>query len=251
MKIYLFVIAGVLCVLASMPAASNAANIYYAQIIDAETYIYKDHGKSIICELPTTYFACISSYNNGYYKADYNGTKGYIKANRVKVIKGVPQKPYLTDATFRLFASDYSELKASPSALSRTYTTLPTNQSITYIGKAYGDELIENRGKIWYYCKWENNTETICGYVYSGLCDSLNITYNTEVVQYISNPFLTTSSYYKQYLNSPSGKNLILSCVLLVSVCFLPLLILPQYFATHKKRKQKPSPMISIEDGKV
>ncbi len=243
MKVILLLL--MLCCL-PMQKLSFAESSYFGHIINPDTYLYRDLDGYIICEIPQTYFVKITSYSQGYYTASYNGISGYVKASDIKVIQGVPNSPHLKGATFRLFASDYNTLKSSPNLLSQDIIELPINTPIEYIGKVYGTEIIPNRGNIWYYCSYKSNDKVYSGYVYAGLCDSLKIEYNTEVVSYINNPFVTASSEYIEYLNSSSGKKMVILPVIIVGVIFVPLLFLPLIVKNHKT---KPSPIFSIEDG--
>ncbi len=224
-----------------------ADSCYYAQIINPNTYLYRDYGKSVLFELPQTYFVYISDYSKGYYTASYDGIKGYVKASEVKVIKEIPQNPYLKNATFRLFASDHNMLKTRPSALAEDITALPTDTPIVYIGKVPGTELIKGRGTSWYYCTY-NAEQKYAGYIYAGLCDNLSITYNTEKVSYMQNPYITISSEYIEYLNSPAGKKLVIVPIIIFSLLFMIMLFLPYFIKNHKT---KPSSIYFIEDGKL
>jgi hypothetical protein len=224
-----------------------ADQCYYAQIINPNTYLYRDYDKTAIFELPQTYFVYISGYQKGCYTASYNGIKGYVKSSEVKVVKEIPKNPYLNTSTFRLFASDYNTLKTRPLSLAQDITTLPINTPINYIGKINGTELISGRGNTWYYCSYFIDRQ-YTGYVYAGLCDSLNIVYNTEVVSYISNPYSSPSLEYIEYLNSPLGKKLVIIPIILISIIFFSLMFVPYFI---KKRKTKPSSIYFIEDGKL
>lgn len=229
-----------------IPTFSLADNTYYGQVINSGTFLYRENN-SIIFEIPETYYVKISGYKSGYFTAEYYGTKGYVKADNIKVIKGAPQTPYLTTASFRLFASDYNKLKSTPNTLSETLATLPTNTSIKFIATTYSEELVENRGNSWYYCSYNDGSKIIKGYVYAGLCDGLNITPSTESFEYIPNPFSSPSSEYIEYLNT-DGKLLVIAPIILISIFFVPLLLIPKYI---KKSKRKPSPTFSVEDGKL
>lgn len=230
-----------------LPAPSAfAENIYYGQIINSGTYLYKDTKNNLIFELPQTYFVKISGYKSGHYIAEYMGTKGYVKCDNIKVVRGTPKCPYLTTSTFRLFASDYNKLKLSPNILSKTLTSLPVNTPIKYIATSYGEELVENRGNAWYYCEYRDGKSSICGYVYAGLCDGLIIEPNTETFEYIANPYVSPSTEYIEYLSS-DGKMLVIAPVVLVSILFIPLLFLPKFV---KNFKRKPSTTF-VEDGKI
>ena len=236
----------IFCIPSNLP--SFAEGSYFGQIINPDTFLYRDLSGYIICEIPQTYFVNITGYSKGYYTASYNGISGYVKSSEIKVIQGVPTNPYLTNATFRLFASDYNMLKNKPNLLSQDIISLPVNTPINYIGKTYGTELIQDRGNIWYYCSYKKNGKTYNGYIYAGLCDNLQLEYNTEKVNYIQNPFVTISSEYIEYLNSSGGKKIVTLPVIIIGLLFIPLLFLPLIV---KKHKTKPSPILSIEDGKL
>ena len=162
---------------------SYADNVYFAQIINPDTYLYRDLNKNIICSLPETYFVKVSSYSNGFYTASYNGINGYIKSNEVKVISGAPKKPFLTDATFRLFASDYATLKSAPSMLSHDITYLPINEPLSYIGKTYGVLVIFLQSKTAFSHGFKSDNAVTVGMQYKLKCAEFQLLSN-ELCQF-------------------------------------------------------------------
>lgn len=226
---------------------SYAEQIYYGQIINPDTYLYRDLNNNIIFQLPETYFVKLTGYTKGFYYAEYMNIRGYVKSSQIKVVREVPRNPYLTTSTFRLFSSDHNQLRTSPNISSNVITTLPINTKINYIATTLGQELISGRGNAWYYCSYTENQITVNGYIYAGLCDELQIIPNTQSIDPIPNPFISASTEYIEYLND-QGKMLILIPIIVISILFVPLLFLPKYISLNKRNKMS---YISIEDGKL
>ena len=217
----------------------------FARIKFAGVYLYKTPtlNESYInmhFEIPDTYFVkLLGDANEYFYRVEYLNQIGYVKKLEVQPISGVPLKPYAS-ATFRVFSSDGTHLKDSPFYAANTVATLPQNQNILqYIGRLSGEEAIIGRGNLWYYCKFGNTF----GYVYGGLCDMLTeIVPNTEVFNSISNPFITPSLSYIEYLQNSSIKYLIIAGVIspaLVVFFMLFIKITPKGDTKHPHRLKR------------
>ncbi len=180
------------CVYASTPST------YYARIMQDNTYLYKsavnvDDYSNIYFILPKTYFVeLIDESNNGFYKVNYMSFTGYVKKDSVQAIAGKPINPYLTNINFRVYSEQSRDLRSEPittSGSSSQVAYIPLMcRNLTYYGTIQGEQLIEGRTNVWYYCKYSADKDYY-GYVYSDFCDELTkINENTEQVTYISSP---------------------------------------------------------------
>lgn len=72
----------------------------YARIIDNRTYLYKTASsdnsiKNIICAMENTYYVeILLTYDEDFYKVNYNGVSGFVLRNQVKKVSGIPANPY-------------------------------------------------------------------------------------------------------------------------------------------------------------
>jgi hypothetical protein len=202
-------------------------------------------------EIPKSYFVeLISQYDDVFYKAKYIDITGYIKINEVSPVSTAPQNPYANDITFRVYSSDGINVRTEPytknglETIKGSLTVLDEN--VFYYGKIEGEEVIKNRGNIWYYCKYKTNKEMIYGYVYAGYCDMLTkINENNEEATYTSNPFFITQSEIinNQLTTNNSIKNTILILTTIPTILFLFLLFKP-YQITKKEKQNKKSILI-------
>lgn len=168
---------------------------YYARVMFDSVYLYKSTqdtnlSKNVYFELPKTYFVeLLSSANEDFYEVRYMDLLGYVKKSCVQAVESAPQKPFLDNITFRVYAEKSQNLMDSASLSSNQVATIPLlTKNIKYYGKINGECLIEGRTNVWYFCSYASNT-TNMGYVYSDFCDEMQtISPNTEEVTYINNP---------------------------------------------------------------
>ena len=168
---------------------------YFAKVLFDQVYLYKtptdnNNVSNILFELPKTYFVELEDANGQFYKAKYLDQIGYVKKDCVQAIIGTPTQPFL-DLNFRVYADLSTHLKTSPVSASNTLKQIPLlTKNIRFYGKVNGETLIEGRTSVWYYCKYETNTESYFGYVYSDFCDEMpnEIPLNNEKVEFTNNP---------------------------------------------------------------
>ena len=172
---------------------------YFAQIMFEQVYIYKtptnDNSISnIYFEIPKTYFVeLLSNANENFYYAKYCNVTGYVKKESVQAVANTPNTPFLDNLNFRVYADLSRNIRTEPNVSSNTSSLVASvplySRNLTFYGKILGENLIEGRTNIWYYCKYSADTDYY-GYVYSDFCDELPLTFptNTEEVTYISNP---------------------------------------------------------------
>lgn len=214
--------------------------INYARVLNENVYLYsRANDQAIMFELPITYFVRLESQVGNFYKVNYNGISGYVKKDSVFPIKGTPIKPYLTDATFRIFTTDGGYLRVLPKKDSSIYCTLPIDVAIEYIGQVSGEELVSKRGTTWYYTKYTKNNETYTGYVYAGLCDLLlNVVENNEQFDYTTNPFSSQSNEYINYLKTDKNFQTIL-CIIVSLPALIVVFLLFKPIAKNKNSTNK------------
>ncbi|MGN1227820.1 MAG: hypothetical protein ACI4TX_04160 [Christensenellales bacterium] len=158
---------------------------HYAQIQNSNVYLYSEPFGTPLFELPQTFYVKLTENSkNGHYKAEYMNVSGYVLESDVQCVANEPTTPYLTNVSFRNYGTQSSELRTEPSRLAGTNTLiceLPLYETnFTYYGKISGEEVVPNRGDIWYYCKYTKNNQSRFGYIYAGLIDLMT--------NYLNNP---------------------------------------------------------------
>ncbi len=176
-----------------------ASTIYYARIMTTDAYLYKspidvDDYSNVYFVLPQTYFVqLIDSSNNSFYKVNYSSFTGYVKKDCVQTIVGSPKTPYLDYLNFRVYAEMSRDLRSEPTTLSGSSSQVAYiplyNRNLTYYGSIIGEQCIDGRTNVWYYCKYSAG-EDFYGYVYSDFCDELPnpLPNNSEEVVYTTAP---------------------------------------------------------------
>jgi len=240
---------------------SYANATYYARIIDSSTCFYSSANESdVLFYLPETYFVELLSSEQNFYHARYNDQYGYVKKEAVKPINGVPQNPFLTDISFRIFVPSGANLRSSPEdkgATNLVYSIPFLDTNLLYYGIAMGEEAISKKGTTWYFCKYYVNNLSYTGYVYAPLCDCLTeIKENTEVFEFIENDIIfedqsiTTGTNVMNSL-SETAQIIIIIVVSLPCLLFIYLLFKPTKMVettgdiSESKRKTKQKKKIS------
>lgn len=149
---------------------------YFAQIQIDDVYFFADKGSQPIFEIPKTYYIkLLEDEIDGYYKAQYMGATGYVRANEIQCVEGYPERPYLDYVNFRILAEQSAELRSEPSRVKGINTLiveLPLYETnFIFYGTIEGEEVVPSRGNEWYYTSYRKNGVTEFGYVYSGLTD--------------------------------------------------------------------------------
>ena len=227
--------------------ASKYTTYVYAQIKNETVYLYKNNSSTSLTNayfsLPPTYFVLLlSNIDQNFYKVQYRDIVGFVLKNQVNPIAETPQTPYLENITFRVYSSDGINLLSSPfqNPTPNIVNKVEVLQEVNYYGEIIADELIENRGYAWYYCK-DPKTNSY-GYLYKGLCDNLsNISPNTETVSFITNPFPDNDNNFLYNLVniSPGLKIILLTIICLPSIGLVYLMFKPFNIEKQKLLKQK------------
>ena len=228
-------------------SATNV-NIYYARILFDQVYLYKtptdDNSISnTYFELPKTYFVELTGKQGDFYEAKYLNFTGYVKKDSVQAVDGTPNKPFLDNITFRVYAELSENLRSEPMVTNANLITHipPLSKNIQFVGKINGECLIDGRTNVWFYCKFVNNNSIYYGYVYSDFCDEFTpISENNEELNYISNP--TFDEYVPPLKSIPENDNivgLIIGILSIPALIFIFLIMKSGKILSHKKIKRK------------
>ena len=118
-------------------------------------------------------------YDSNFYQVNYNGISGFALKSNLKKVIGTPTKPFPSSKIITIQNKCY--LRSSPISNSENIiAVVPENNSdLQYIGKIYGEEVIDYQGNLWYLVDFFG----VKGYIYSqyvAKIDSINI--NTETI---------------------------------------------------------------------
>lgn len=211
----------------------------YARVKSSSVKLYKtatenEDFNNVYFNIPETYFVELLSYENDlFYQARYLDTYGYVKISDVQCVKGVPQNPFVSKASFRVFAPGGIELRSTPSQsdglnIITNINFLETN--LQFYGSITGEEAIAYKGALWYFCKYTKSGVEQKGYVYSVFCDLLTtISANTEVLEYVAEPTFeteSTSAPSESGSTSLSGMPTITQVLIIAAVCIPVILII-------------------------
>ena len=212
---------------------------HFAQIMQSETYIYKNTNKEKLFLLPRTYFVTLLDEHEDMYKVEYNGIVGYVDKNNVSCVLNTPKTLYPT-RTLRIYSNEGSAIYNSPYKNAKQIGNAPTMVNINFFGTLYGEESIEGRGSDWYYISTTINGEKVYGYVYGGLCDKISkLEINTESVTYIENINFTNSTSVSTATPTQISITTVivsLSCLMLLIMLFVPAII-RKNTAQHKSKQ--------------
>lgn len=239
----------------------TAGSPQYARVKGSNVKLYKtpaaiEDYSNFYFTIPESYFVELLDYENeNYFSARYLDCYGYVKISEVQCVSGVPQNPFVTKASFRVFAPNGLELRSSPSQsdglnVIANINYLETN--LQYYGKIDGEEAIAYKGNEWYFCKYTKNGQEQKGYIYSVFCDLLTtISTNTEILEYVSEPTFATKE-----TNAPAETDTSLSslpsttqiliivavcvpCVLIIYLLFRPTRITARAYQNAEEKSAK------------
>lgn len=233
-----------------------AEQSYFARIKEDNVYIYTtpenlEDLSNQLFELPKTYFVEVFEKTNDYfYKVRYNDIYGYVKSNQITFVKDIPQTPFNTKMTFRVFVPNGTSLRSLPNTLNgvNSYViTIPfLASSIVYYGNRNGEESVVYKGTTWYYCKYITESAEYFGYVYSAYCDLIvENDINQEIIEEISPPsfdFNNNNNSETPFENmSKSNEVLLISlaclpCIFIVYLLFKPTKTLSKQKSAPKKK---------------
>ena len=227
---------------------TSASQSCFARVNSYNVYLYRtpvmnESFDNIYFAIDRTYFVKITdSANDDFYKAEYNGIKGYVKKQSVAFVDGTPINPYPSNITFRIYGDQSRSLRSEPSDEGGSNTLieyLPLyTTNITYLGAIEGVEVIKERTNIWYYCKYTGE-QTLYGYVYSDMCDKMSkILLNTENFNIIDEPAWLKPSITETKL-SKKNTNIIIGILAVPTAIITFMLIVGQHLLSNKEPKEK------------
>ncbi len=167
------------------PVSSNST--LYGRVVTNNAMLLKMPTKaedSLNCYfiLEETYFVIIiNEENNDFYYVSYQDIKGYVKKNDIQLVNEQISFPFLTNITFDIIKPCFIT-NTPKNNISSQIISLSPQTNIVFYGKIYGDEIYKNSGNLWYYCKIQNDDNSIFGYIHSSYTNNLSpITQNFEV----------------------------------------------------------------------
>lgn len=218
--------------------SASTFDTYYARIMYDEVYLYKapievEDYSNIYFSLPRTYFVeLLESSNNQFYKVNYLSFTGYVKKDTVQTIVGKPITPYLENQNFRVYSEQSRDMRSEPSTLSGSSSQIVYiplySRNLTYYGTIKGEQLVDGRTNIWYYCKYSADQDYY-GYVYSDFCDEFNVNeipLNTEKVSYTSAPSFDTTDAQENSLPIENKTTAIVIAILTIPAIIFVFMIL-------------------------
>lgn len=212
-------------------------NTYFAKIQSTGVNLCETPSETTgMFEIPYSYFVKVESIVDDYFKVTYKDISGYVKKDKAKLMKGIPQTPF-AQANFKLFVP--FALYTSPSKNSAVTIQLDdTVETISYYGTKIGQQVTSNNN-VWYYSSVTISGQNYYGYVFSGVTDYLSkINLNNEVFETVDEGILDTSSTEFNKL-STGTKILLIVSISIPSVLILYFLIKPsKIMQTTKNRKQ-------------
>ena len=209
---------------------------YYAKISSNSTYLCSTPSEnSAMIEIPYSYFVKVEYVIDDYFKVSYDNVEGYVKKDKVSLMKGTPEVPFAS-ATFKLFVP-YG-LYSSANSASTKICDIDTSQTVKYYGRISGQQLSSSSNN-WYYCSLINGDQTVFGYVFSGVTDYLTtISINNETFESVTEDVFSSTPQASEFSTLSSGTKILL----IVSISIPSLLIL--YFLI------KPSRILKLNKSK-
>ena len=224
----------------------------YARIITDNVYLYSqpiDNVNYLMFCIPNSFFVELTAdaqdESKLFYCATYLDKNGYIKKSEVNPIVGTPQTPFANSISFRIFVPNGQELRSTPTSSTpfNIITTVPfLETNLIYYGICNGEEMVPQKGNIWYYCKYISGSNIYFGYLYYAFCDTLpTIITNTESFEYFTGELfveeVTPTDIEPTNINISNE----LKIVIIVAICLPCFLIIYLLF--------KPTKLV-IDNGK-
>lgn len=209
----------------------------YARVIDTHTYLYKtasddNNIKNIICIMENTYYVeILLTYDEDFFKVNYNGVSGYVLRKKVKKVTGIPEKPFPIEVDM-LTVNNNIYLRSTPEKNNNNLSIIPSNcTNLKYIGKVYGEQLDDFRQNLWYYVEYQG----VYGYVYSEYIKSISDIYpNIEELSFLND------NDFDDIINPLSdSKSALIIVIMLLPILLMMYLIYRKPKASKEKFKEK------------
>jgi len=213
-KLYIFFLAITMLLLVFPKFKTFYSYTEYARILES-TALYKDElsldNSNIICLLEPTYFVeIISDYNDSFYFVSYGGMNGYVFKDKIKLVDSTPQTPFpnIKLTTF----SNKCNLRSLPNSSGTVLVPITANTEVSYIGKVYGEAVMDYNGEIWYLIDYLG----IKGYVYNGYFSNFPIVApNTEEIAFLEgNDFVAVNPLSNE------------SCLIIIILILIPSILI-------------------------
>ena len=230
------------------PANADDTKVYYAKIQSINVELCSSPNESNpLFKLPYSYFVKVSSVVDDYYKVTYKDIEGYVKKDKVKLMKDTPKTPFAI-ATFKLFVP-YGIYSSPSTASTQCAQISDISQTINYYGTLQGQQ-ITTSNNTWYYSSIMQNGQTQYGYIFSGVTDCLSkIDINIEVFDTVNDDALSNSTTEFHSL-STGTKIMLIVAISLPSALILYFLIKPsKIMQITQKRKHTKKESRKIKHG--
>lgn len=200
---------------------TNADNSLYGQVITNNVYLKKSPSKlndnfNTYFLLEESYFVKVLSEENDFYYVEYLDIKGYIDKSAINLVNENIENPYLNNIKFDIIKN--TNLYRIPNNdANEIIDTIDIQQNVFYYGKIFGEEIFENSGNVWYYCKIQDKNKTINAYIHSSFTNNL-----TPIKQ---NENIVTNFISKNNINTILSLNLSTQTIIILIIS-LPILFL-------------------------
>ncbi|MBR2220908.1 MAG: hypothetical protein IJ975_02070 [Clostridia bacterium] len=253
------------------PNMALAQNSVFARIEKPNVFFFNspvDDAGYRVFEIPQSYFVELlgkaEDAEDLFYSARYLDVCGYVKKADVTPVQGVPQNPFASGISFRVFSLSGLDLKSTPSGdspFNRIINVPYLCSDLIFYGTCPGQELIPDKNNLWYYCKYINGDSSYFGFLYSEFCDKLSpIIPNTEILPVFEGELFAkpTINQTNQSTNSAISNELkifvivaiSLPCIFIVYLLFKPTkLVADDGKKSNKKiRRLKRSEFYELDD---
>lgn len=234
MKTMLLFLLSCLMILSSQPRFVSFADesfSYYAKIL-GNAYFYQQPDESaIMFNIPSTYFVLLIDDEGDFYKAKYLDIYGYVKKSEVTPMNGTPTSPY-PNQKFRNYNDGGLTVYSLPSTSGNPLGKLAFEGQYLLYGTMIGEEMFSQSTNVWYYCKLDNESSSVYGYVFSYYCDLFDgFIENTEYF-----PEITEELVFTATTSEPQGGlSDTVVAIIILSVSIPCLLILYLLLSPSKK----------------
>lgn len=210
---------------------TNANEVLYGQIVRNNSCLKRtpikinDFSNSYFL-LEESYFVKILNEESDFYYVEYLDLKGYIEKSAINLVNEIPSSPFLDNISFDIIKD--SKIYSEPIINKNNIIDYALNQEkVFYYGKIYGEEIYENSGNVWYYCKIIKNDKSINGYIHSSFTNNL-----TPIIQ---NDNITTNYISKETVNTMLELNLSTQAIIIITISLPILFISFLFFKGFKK----------------
>lgn len=203
---------------------TNANSVFYGKVIVSNCCLKKTPTKLNCIEnnyflLEESYFVKVLNEENEFYYVEYLDLKGYVEKNAITLVNETIVNPYLNNITFDI-VKDCNLYLEPINEKNLIITSLEKTNKVFYYGKIFADEIFEQSGNVWFYCKIENNSQFINGYIHSSNTNNLS-----PIIQNNS----SSTSYKTSNINSILGLNLNVQTIIII-VISLPIIFITFLF---------------------